>query len=199
MVLMPESGAEPWDQLPGEPDLWFGRFFIFQNLPPDERSMLAVYNRVGRKRTRPGTPAHAVPHRWRFATRQWRWVERAAAWDRAQRDRTRIEYEADREAARAERIAILRAGLQRLEDAISKLDPNTATWSDVSNGLRVICQEFRAEEMEAKSGKSTDDNWSELLDVESARAELAARLDAIAERRQERVKDTAGRLPNEND
>jgi hypothetical protein len=186
MAPLAGSGAEPWDQQLGEPDGWYGRFFLYYHLPPDERSMLKVYEKVGRKRSRPGTPAHAVPHRWRVAKKHWRWVERAAAWDKAQRDQMRVEFEADRQAARVERIAVLKAGLERLEATIPKLVSSTASWNDITNAIRVICQEFRAEEAILAPGKGQEqDDWDDLLNPESARTQLAALLDAAGAFRRE--------------
>lgn len=68
----------PWEQLPGEPSEWYNRFHQFLMLP-GKRSLLAAYNaergEKGRER------ASGCPDNWRSAFKQWRWAERAAAWD----------------------------------------------------------------------------------------------------------------------
>jgi hypothetical protein len=73
--------AHPYDQQPGEPMLWFARFEAFRRLGPG-RSILAVYNAEPGK-ARKG-PADSAPGAWKQAAAEWRWSERAEAWDQAQ-------------------------------------------------------------------------------------------------------------------
>ncbi len=127
---------------------------------------------------------HSIPHRWRAAVVRWEWHARVAAWDAAERERLRAEYEADRRAARAEQIRLLNAANRKLEAALAALDPADATWSDVTAAIKLVCAELRREEADAlvESEASQD---AALLGAEDARAELLARLDAIDARRGE--------------
>jgi hypothetical protein len=77
---MPDA-PHPFDQQPGEPILWFARFEAFRRLGPG-RSILAVYNAEPGK-ARKG-PADSAPGAWKQAAAEWRWSERAEAWDQAQ-------------------------------------------------------------------------------------------------------------------
>jgi hypothetical protein len=175
---------QPWDQQPGEPDRWYARFADYLR-EGARRSVLGVYRKERRARACLGAlPLHSVPHRWRVAKECWHWDDRAAAWDRAERARSIAEYEADRQATRAERLRVLRAANAKLETAIANLDPTAASWAEVTAALKMTCEQLRAEQTDATSGKSSD-NYADLLNPESARAELVALLDAAGAFRRE--------------
>lgn len=87
---------KPWEQMPGE-GLWYGRFkaWLHQKKP---RSVLALANhdreQKGRKRS-----DHAAQN-WRSAAEKYRWLERAAAWDKAEQERLDRELAEQREQER---------------------------------------------------------------------------------------------------
>jgi len=82
----------PWERQPGEPPRAYAAFCIYRDLPPAERSVRAVAERLGIK----GAAKGQVPgHMLRWSTR-WRWVERARAWD----------AELDRQAREARVLAV---------------------------------------------------------------------------------------------
>lgn len=62
----------PWDQQPGENDLWYARFIRFVALGP-KRSVSLVA--MGRRN------AYPVPAHWPIQAKQRLWRERAAAFD----------------------------------------------------------------------------------------------------------------------
>src|SRR5687768_17469897 len=103
----PGSASPPWDQLPGEPGHWYQRFTRFRLAGPG-RSVLGLYRAERHARSLPGR-VHSIPHRWQAAIARWHWRERVAAWDAAEREQMLADYEADRLAARADRLRILRA------------------------------------------------------------------------------------------
>jgi hypothetical protein len=78
--------SEPWERQPGEPNLWFSRFERFRLTGPS-RSLLGTVNaelvEEGRKRQA------KVPGAWNRAAIQWRWRERAEAWDELERQKAR--------------------------------------------------------------------------------------------------------------
>ncbi len=86
----------PWDQEPGEPTKHFDRFVRYKLIGPD-RTLYSAYNQF---KARGGSEGRvfAVPGAWRKIAKQWRWQERAEAWDAEQR---RVE-EAKWQARRAE-------------------------------------------------------------------------------------------------
>lgn len=89
-----------WEREKGEPNLWYGRFEIFRLLGVG-RSIDGAYRAEGGAKGRKG--ARATGH-WRRAAQRWRWVERAEAWDGAERETLRAEEAAVRELARQARL-----------------------------------------------------------------------------------------------
>jgi hypothetical protein len=91
-----DSTPKPYDQLPGEPDRWYGHFRQFCDLGPS-RSLDRCYRQSQEERgDLPADPASAAlraPGSWKRIATQFDWVERAAAWDadRRQRNRQRLE------------------------------------------------------------------------------------------------------------
>jgi hypothetical protein len=92
--------AEPYDQQPGETDLWFQRFRDFYLLVGSERHLDDAYRRhlaaggadpaAVRRRRAPGC--------WREAAKRYRWEERVRPWDRERRRERQQAHEAQLEA-----------------------------------------------------------------------------------------------------
>ena len=80
--------APEFQRLSGEPARWFERFVRFVMLPPEQRSLLAVYRlEVEKARKGPKRPENSslqIPGAWKRAARQWQWKARAAAHDQQQ-------------------------------------------------------------------------------------------------------------------
>lgn len=96
---------DAWAREKGEPNLWYGRFEVFRLLGPG-RSLDGAYRAEERGRGGEGEQGREAkgskgkhkkrPSRhWYAAAKRWRWVERAEAWDAAERDKLRA-AEADR-------------------------------------------------------------------------------------------------------
>jgi hypothetical protein len=85
----PPESSEPWEQQPGEPSRWYARFERFRLAGPS-RSLLgavkAERQQAGKRSTR------SVPQAWAKAAQQWRWPERAGAWDARERYQTRAAH-----------------------------------------------------------------------------------------------------------
>lgn len=104
--------VSPWDRQPDEPVRWFRRFEKFLLLSPD-RSVLATFNEWRLAKSR--EVSRSAPKSWRDAAAQWRWRERADAWDQylSQQAAEKIE---------TERIAILGRGYALRHERVRKLD-----------------------------------------------------------------------------
>jgi hypothetical protein len=101
-----------WDQLPNEPDLWYGRFTAFLRLGT-KRSVNAVFKKENNKKQQK-TTAFPGPT-WYEAAKEWRWQERARAYDEHQR------AEEDRIIAE-EREKVLRSGFALQHKRIQALN-----------------------------------------------------------------------------
>ena len=80
--------APELQRLSNEPARWFERFVRFVMLPPERRSLLAVYRiEVEEAQTGPFRPEKSglqLPGAWKRAAREWQWKARAAAHDQQQ-------------------------------------------------------------------------------------------------------------------
>jgi hypothetical protein len=93
-----------WERLPNEPNRWYERLETYRLLGAD-RSVDAAY------RTHTGKEGRANRH-WYAAAERWGWLQRAEAWDAAQREviRQREEGESfDARRLRIERIKVEQA------------------------------------------------------------------------------------------
>jgi hypothetical protein len=64
----------PWNQWPGESDLWYIRFLLYRELGPNRTLKDAATKSLGR-------PVNCLSGAWTEASSQWSWVERAQAFD----------------------------------------------------------------------------------------------------------------------
>ena len=80
---------EPWEQQPGEPNLWYARFERYRLTGP-RRSLLALLN--GERQANGARKARSVPESWALRAKQWRWRERAEAWDAFERQQARASH-----------------------------------------------------------------------------------------------------------
>lgn len=109
----------PWDQIDGEPILWYKRFTRYRLLWP-VRSIAAAYkseqeeNEEKRGKTR-ATPRTEADGTWYEMARAWKWEERAAAWD------AQVDAELEKTIA-AERKKILRTGMALQHKRIERLN-----------------------------------------------------------------------------
>lgn len=130
---MEEIGVRGWDRMEGEPTLWHERFEIFRGLGP-KRSVAEAYRVYMRSIGQRPRPRFSW---WERAARRWRWRERAAMWDDAERRRLRMDEQAFRTQAYYERVELITrmlraavqvfaaAGLDRLEaEEARKLIPS---------------------------------------------------------------------------
>jgi hypothetical protein len=92
-----------WDQWPGEPELWYGRFEVYLALGPT-RSVSATARALAAD---PGRQKHWSDGRWSGIARQWFWRERAHAWDVHQRELLAFSERNRRLALRDRRIELI--------------------------------------------------------------------------------------------
>ena len=78
-----DGERKPWDQMPGEPDRWYGRFKVYLELGPT-RTLQAADTR-GRSNRAGIEPLTTEPASWSMVSRKWHWRQRANAWDVQQR------------------------------------------------------------------------------------------------------------------
>ena len=111
------SGAEetgqarqPWEQMEGEPNLWYGRFQVYLELGPT-RTLKGAAAAAGRQMR--GEPL-TTGSDWSLTARRWRWRERAHAWDVHQRELLAL-------SERNTRLALHSRRVERMEDYLDAI------------------------------------------------------------------------------
>lgn len=82
----------PWERLPGEPNLWFDRFFKYFLKQGARRSVIEAFRRY---RAAEGDGQHfgqSGPN-WQLEAHRWNWFARAEAYDEHQRMLDHIKWE----------------------------------------------------------------------------------------------------------
>ena len=110
------QGQASWERLPGESLTWYQRFERFRLMVP-VRSIAAVYHKEqeAKDSVKPRKPTSSkVPGDWYDIAKQWKWEERAAAWDASETARLEaiIAYEQEQ---------VLRAGYALLHKRVEVL------------------------------------------------------------------------------
>lgn len=78
---------DPWEQMDKEPQRWFNLFNDFRLLGPN-RTLRKLYRNKREQRGMPDIPQnYGAPSNWAHYYRDWRWKERAEAWDEVVREK----------------------------------------------------------------------------------------------------------------
>jgi hypothetical protein len=128
----------PWEQWPGEPSLWYGRFRTYLELGFGRNMGLAY-----RRHPDDGSPFQTY-QTWLDKARLWAWWDRAKAWDVHVVQSREAEEDAERLLARAQRRALINVAALKLEDAVEAL-PNYITWRTAIEGIKVITERSQSE------------------------------------------------------
>ena len=113
------TSAAPWERQPGESPKAYRAFCIYRDMPPEFRSLRAVADRYyGGAGGGTVTKRLRVPGQIQKWSIQWRWVERARAWDdeqdRIAREEHRRAIREMRERHAREAVALQQKALERL-------------------------------------------------------------------------------------
>ncbi len=109
-----EDRRQPWEQMEGEPDLWYGRFQVYLELGPTRTVQEAF-----RKLDNAGEGTTKKPgQNWSWYSKQMRWRERAHAWDAHQRDLLALSERNLRLGLRRRRIEVMEDTLETIRAAL---------------------------------------------------------------------------------
>ena len=118
MDVLPELPAPPaadrplWEQWPGEPDLWYGRFQLYLALGP-ARSLRGAYRHYTHNDAKT-----AWNSEWSSAARRWQWRARALAYDAHQRELLALSERNMRLGLRQRRLAVIEETLDQVRTAL---------------------------------------------------------------------------------
>lgn len=108
----------PWEIQPSEPPRWYARFEAYRRLGPTrsiERVFEAEVDAGAVNGRRPGQA-------WYKAAREWRWQERAEAWDAAERERLAAAEHARRFDRREARLGHIQRLLVTIVNVLATAD-----------------------------------------------------------------------------
>ena len=111
IALQAEPAGKLWDQLPGEPNRWYGRFQVFLRQGP-ARTLKSAATACGRGES----------GGWSSQSRTWHWHERAAAWDAHQRDLLALSDREMRIGLRRRRLAVIEEYLEAVRAVLDNAD-----------------------------------------------------------------------------
>lgn len=114
-----ELARKPWDQQPGEPQMWYARFKMYLALGP-LRTYRAAYKQV--TGARGGKVQVHTPQTWYTHPNQWGWRERANAWDVYQRNLLALSERDLRVALRQRRVNTVEDTLETIRSALDTAD-----------------------------------------------------------------------------
>lgn len=109
----------PWEQQPGEPRLWYGRFQVYLSLGPT-RTLQEAYRHVNSLKNRGGKAP--ISPSWTWYAKRWRWRERAHAWDAYQRNLLALSEHNTRLALRQRRVAVMEDVLEAIRTTLDTAD-----------------------------------------------------------------------------
>lgn len=108
---------EFWHQQTGESAKSYARFHAFLMLGVS-RSLLAAYKEELLARNSPILAPSCVPSSWKQTARQWRWSDRAAAFDAEQERRAQSEYSERLLSLKYRQMEIMEMLLDQVEDML---------------------------------------------------------------------------------
>lgn len=119
------AGRDLWERQPGETDLAWDAFCTFRDLDPGERTIKRTYevvsgHTVERVSTPNGDRVSPSMNMYRY-NKEYRWQERAFAYDRYMDDKYRKELEASRVRARVETADLGRTMRRKAAEALAEL------------------------------------------------------------------------------
>ena len=120
--------AEPWEQQPGEPNLWYARFERYR-LDGPSRSLLGTLN--AERQQRAATKAKSLSQAWASNAKKWHWRSRAEAWDEQQRLQARAAHAAAVDEMNRRHIQEAKALQSMAIQRLKSLEPERLSSADV--------------------------------------------------------------------
>src|SRR6266704_413917 len=113
--------GHPWDRQKDEngklePMLWWRRFEIYRLLAPVRTMTLADRTEV------PDTDRKFAPTRWYMNAKQWKWDERASAWDKFQAEELEKQIAAEQKRIFNRQYALIHKRVKALNKLAKKLE-----------------------------------------------------------------------------
>lgn len=114
-----EQRQFPWERQEGEPAIWYRRFDRFRLMEP-VRSIAAVFQEedTEKNREKQRNKPNGI---WYEIAKQWRWEERAAAWDALVDEEIEKTIQAEKKHVLRKNFALMHKRVQELDRLVKKL------------------------------------------------------------------------------
>jgi hypothetical protein len=203
----PTEERQVWDRREGEPLKWYARFDLFRLMKPWKRSINAVYEQEVKEKQ--GKTSTKIGPEWYEAAKEWKWQERAEAWDiyrRNERDRLLILEEEEilksEYAVMHKRVELLNRKAKQLEEITDNQEeiwvPDVKSIGTGPNAQRVDLVQFNdsafrelrefltdiADE-KGERVKMTKQEHSGSIDIAGASESLFAKMAAFRRKKQD--------------
>lgn len=164
------SQPKPWDRQPDEPVEWFIRFAHFCSMGP-RRSMAQAYRTEPHAKHRGGrsvkrAAVNSAPLEWLQTAEKWNWRKRAEAWDLAEIDRERAEYQIMAREAKRKRLKAIEKFRAKINSSIQRMGTDNKM-GEITGALRTLHELERLEYGESTSKAevkvSEGSNYDEIL------------------------------------
>ncbi|SRR6266699_1772390 len=177
-----DGERKAWERMEGEPLKWFSRFDKFRIMKPWERSVNAVFEQEETEKH--GKVRTKIAGKWYKIAEEWKWNERAEAWDKHYRDERDKRISLEEEEISKSEFALKHNRIKELNDLAKMLkeevDDDDKRWVD----------DIKAVGFEAHHLKKFND---------ALVSEYRATFDDIAKEKGERVKMTKQELTGKDD
>jgi hypothetical protein len=161
-----------YDRLPNEPVKWYSRFLQYIKIPPDKRSISAVYNI---EREIQGKPHASPTTNWLVVFRDYKWKERAEAWDmdRFEEEKSDIIEEVKRQ--KQIRLKMLEGFKGKLVTALAQFDPQGAKFNEINSAFK-IWMELNKQEYDTMVKEEPEEDLDNIKALKEAAGKVRAKL-----------------------
>ncbi len=125
LMKMQDTSEHPWERQPGEPNLWYDRFFRHYLKQVEGKRNIVEACRRSNKESEPKDRTQATPF-WNQMAYQWNWQVRAEAYDEYARLKDHLRWEARRAELREKEWHMSSELLTVAEDHITKIRSSQA-------------------------------------------------------------------------
>jgi len=147
-----------WERLPGESAKAYEAFCIYRDLPPHERSLKAVAEKLGGKRSGKSRALRPL-ERW---SSRYRWVERAQAWDEEVDRRAREAHLRAVKEMRERHARMAVALQQKALDRLKQMDPDELEPLEV---LKYLIEAAKLERLARGEPETIQEHRNEWVDA----------------------------------
>lgn len=185
-----KTGKQPWDQLEGEPALWYGRFVQYRMMGK-ARAVIAVINQE--RQLAGKVAARQTPGGWTMISTKFRWAERAEAWDLSQVKSTEQLFQEEADKFREDERKVLRLLFIKYAQRAQTLRPDEISADGVAYAMLALVKALeKCYGIDAKVARKGEQEEEEEFEGLAAFRRLQAQAIQTAQRHAAKATGTDG-------